>query len=161
MKKILFPIIALVFGGIAGGSAGFFLRPPPLEDESQDFATSSVPAPAAEHTATSKEFVKFERPFIIPLLSDERVNTTVIIMLALEVTPGMSDIVSVAEPRLRDGFLQSLYVFGNNGNLSRAFSSSSEREHLRKSLLEVAQRLEPGRIAEVLITDFARQDQTQ
>ncbi len=159
MKAILFPLIALVLGGLAGGAAGWFLKPPAEENATEAPEPSHTPAP--EDPAHPKEFVKIEKPFIVPILNESRITATVIMMLAFEVTAGSSEAVYQNEPRLRDNILQTLYTFANTGGLDRAFISGEERDKLRRSLLEVSKSIAPGKITDVLIVDFGRQDQVR
>lgn len=185
MRKLL-PLILGLLGLVAGGGAGYMLRPPPAElsvagavspDETKaadDAATphdsAALPTPAvadgghdaghgeAADQAAPVEYVKLNNQFVVPVIAQDQVAALVILSLTLEVTTGSGEAVFAAEPKLRDSFLQVLFDYANADGFNGAFTQSGRMERLRTALLEPARRILGAAVRDVLIVDIVRQD---
>jgi len=166
MRKFLAIILALV-GLLAGGGAGFLLRPPP--DETPAINPCGDPGAAAEgarvHDAAvapeaspSHEYVKLNNQFVVPVVENGEVAALVILSVTLGVDVGSSEQVYAHEPKLRDEFLQVLFDHANAGGFRGAFTQSRNVEVLRDALFEVARKSLGAAVSDVLIVDIVRQD---
>jgi hypothetical protein len=166
VKKLILPIF-LFFGGTAGGTAaGLFLLPPP-EAEEEGHADTAVVCPtpedhdpsalAASHD-TPSAFVPLNNQFIVPLLDRGSVGALVILSLSVEVEEGGQDSVMMAEPRLRDAFLQVLFDHANTGGFAGTFTATETMRSLRLALNAAAEEVLGGAVRNVLIVDIVRQD---
>ncbi len=168
MKKLL-PILLIVLGLGGGAGAGLMLRPAPPEVvidpcgdmPAVDHADAEQPAPAPqepEEEDASREYVKMQNQFIVPVVTSDRVAALVVLALSLEVDPGQTEFVFSREPKLRDVFLQTLFDHANMGGFDGNFTNSNNLDTLRSSLFNVARRIVGPVVTDVLITDIARQD---
>ncbi len=168
MIKLL-PVIMAIFGVVAGIGAGLYLKPPEEEPETEPTAATDAcvpaddaPQPAAFKAPTvdpaTREYVRLNNQFIIPVVPKDRVNALVVLSLSLEVPKGESQSVFDREPKLRDLFLQVLFNHANMGGFEGAFTDMRKMTLLRKSLLDAAQSVLGQSISDVLITDIVRQD---
>lgn len=185
MRKLL-PLILGMLGLLAGGGAGYVLRPHAADPATGDAAAPSEASDAAGDAAARKqaaeatsasageghgggrkasadhagamEYVKLNNQFVVPVISGDQVAALVILSLTLEVRTGAGEQVFAAEPKLRDSFLQVLFDYANAGGFSGAFTQSGRMDHLRKALLEPARRILGDEVGDVLIVDIVRQD---
>lgn len=166
MRKLL-PVLLAVIGLLAGGGAGYFLRPAAEEaapNPCGDVQTAEAEGEAAhdegeaEGDAALKEYVKLNNQFIVPVVKKGVVEALVILSVSLEVTTGASQEVYAVEPKLRDNFLQVLFDHANAGGFDGAFTASNNMDVLRQALLEVAQQSLGKKVSDVLIVDIVRQD---
>ncbi|WP_233677037.1 flagellar basal body-associated FliL family protein [Rhodobacter flavimaris] len=173
MRKLL-PILLAMIGVLAGGGAGYFLRPP--AEEASPAAGTHAPAsdahtadaaPPSDHAApagddhgagATVEYVKLNNQFVVPVVEDARVASLVILSLSLEVGLGATERVYAVEPKLRDAFLQVLFDHANAGGFRGAFTDASQLDDLRRSLLEAARKTLGAEVKSVLISDIVRQD---
>jgi flagellar protein FliL len=149
MKKLL-PLLLILLGLGAGAGAGLALRPaPPVDDDV-----------AAAPVAPSKpsDFVRLNNQFIVPVVEQGRVASLIVLALSLEVDEGTNQQVFAREPKLRDAFLQVLFDHANSGGFRGNFTESTALVALRRALRETARQVVGGNVQDVLITDFARQD---
>jgi hypothetical protein len=102
--------------------------------------------------------VKLNNQFIVPVVEQAEVQALVILSISLEVRPGTTEAVYTQEPKLRDAFLQVLFDHANAGGFNGAFTSSTNMDVLRQSLLETAQAVIGKSVRNVLIVDIVRQD---
>lgn len=151
MAKLL-PLLLALFGLLAGTGAGIFLRPAP--EAEAETADAPVPRPKPEQTG---EFVRLSNQFIVPVVTDSRVGSLVVLSLSIEMPPGAADRVYAVEPRLRDVFLQVLFDHANAGGFGGTFTAASSMNALREALREAARGLLPM-AQDVLILDIVRQD---
>lgn len=152
MRKLL-PLLLLVFGAVAGGGAGYFLRPPPSPEATTAPVAGSLPDPAG------LAYVKLANQFVVPVMDGGRVGALVVLSLSLEVPVGKTDAAFAAEPRLRDEFLRILFEHANSGGFRGTFTDPGKLVPLRRAFHEVARKvLGVDGVTDVLITDIVRQD---
>ncbi len=180
LRKLLPLILALI--GLGGGvGAGVMLRPDHQEvvaitpcgpapeggDAGQaaegDKAAAeghgeAAPADGGEEGAPVSEFVKLNNQFIVPVVADGHVDSLVILSLSLEVKTGDGPKVYMAEPKLRDRFLQVLFDHANSGGFDGNFTASGHMEVLRNGLLEAARQELGATVGSILIESIVRQD---
>lgn len=177
MRKLL-PVLLALLGLLAGGGAGFLLRPPaeepvainPCGDPAAESAGEAGEAAEGDHAAgevavsadpdapPTHEYVKLNNQFIVPVVENGEVAAMVILSISLEVTVGATEQVYSREPKLRDQFLQVLFDHANAGGFRGAFTESNNMEVLRSALLEVARKSLGASVSDVLIVDIVRQD---
>jgi flagellar protein FliL len=102
--------------------------------------------------------VKLSNQFVIPVMEDGRIASMVIMSINLEVTAGATEAVFGLEPKLRDGFLQTLFDHANAGGFRGSFTDSANMVNLRAALMEVARATLGDKVRDVLIVDIGRQD---
>lgn len=181
MKRLLLPIILLLFGVGGGVGAGFMLgsgnavASETEEDEhgaeeehaegddhdGEEHAEDEEPAeparvqPAGEGT----EYVRINNQFVVPIVRNGAVRSLVVMSLSLEVDVGGNSAVFNLEPRLRDSFLRVMFAHANSGGFDGLFTEAEAMAPLRSALREAAQNvLGRGSTHDVLITDITRQD---
>lgn len=170
MRKLL-PVILAMIGLGAGGGAGYFLRPAAAPEPAEHAETADGHAEnPAEHAApadghgaedamaATREYVKMNNQFIVPLVDGGRVSGIIIMALSLEVKAGNTEAVYSREPKLRDAFLQILFDHANAGGFNGVFTDGSNLVYLRKAMLEAAQKNLGDVVLDILISDLARQD---
>ena len=174
MRKLL-PILLAVLGLGGGIGTGLMLRPAPAEPvainpcgansgNSQDGEAATAEDPATPESAggeadpPTKEYVKLNNQFIVPVVGKGVVEALVILSISLEVKAGSTEKVYLLEPKLRDSFLQVLFDHANAGGFDGAFTRSNNMDILRVALLETARRSLGSVISDVLIVDIVRQD---
>ncbi len=161
MRKIL-PVLLAILGLGAGVGGGIMLRPAPMaEPDMADTAHADAPMDgehAEEDPENAPEFVKLSNQFVIPVLEDGRIASMVIMSINLEVTAGSTETVFAMEPKLRDGFLQTLFDHANAGGFRGSFTDSANMVNLRAALMEVAMATLGDKVKDVLIVDIGRQD---
>lgn len=144
IRKLVPVLIALA--GLGGGvGAGFALRP-------------AAEPPKAEEPPPPPEYAKLNNQFVVPVLSEGRVSSMVILSLSLEIAPGQAATVYAAEPKLRDAFLRVLFDHANAGGFRGSFTDGSNLVLLRQALGESAMGVLGDTVRGVLITDIVRQD---
>lgn len=146
MKKLIFPLLGLV-ALLAGGAAGYVLRPHPETAEADP-----------EEQVAPPDYVKLNNQFVVPVLDQGRVVSMVILSLSLEVTAGTSEKVYETEPKLRDAFLQVLFDHSNAGGFRGSFTDGANLVLLRRALLEAAKGVLADAVSDVLIVEMVRQD---
>jgi hypothetical protein len=159
MLRKLLPVLLVLVGCGAGAAAGILLRPaaPAAEDAAAD-APDKAEAHAEDAEEPQLEYVKLNNQFVVPVMSDGRVSSLVVVSLSLEVTPGQVERVYEMEPKLRDGMLQVLFDHANSGGFNGSFTDGANLVLLRKALLEAALRIFGKDVTDVLIVDILRQD---
>lgn len=166
MKKLL-PILLALIGTGAGVGAGMFLMPEKVPEEhaapvdcqpaANDVAHETPPAESSEPDA-SREYVKLNNQFVVPVVGEDRVRALVVAALSVEVKAGQTDLVYSREPKLRDVFLQVLLDHANIGGFEGNFTTGDRMDLLRNALLEAARPILGSDVSDVLITEIARQD---
>ncbi len=159
MKRFLLPLILILVGAGGGIGAGIFLRPPPEPPAEGEEAHAEAPAEEEPLPPEEQpEYVKMSNQFIIPLLTDGKIDAIVVLQLSLEAKPGSADAIYAKEPKLRDTFLQILFDHANSGGFRGSFTESTALARLREQLLEASGKIMPDVITDVLITDIGRQE---
>lgn len=163
----LIPILAILIGLGGGVGAGLTLRPDPTKCAEDDAACKEeqAEAKAAEEEKKDKakegkptEFSELNRQFVISLLKDERVSALVVASLVVEMLEGQGTEVFTHEPKLRDAFLQVMFVHAQSGGFDGAFTSGPAMLDLKMRLKEVAKPILGDGLVDVLITEIVRQD---
>ncbi len=161
MRKLL-PIVLAFIGLGAGAAAGHFLRPAgdALAADSGELAGGhgSSASDVASVTPAQVEYVRLDKQFIVPLARDDRIVGMVLMTLAIEADPGSSDLVFQREPKLRDLFLQAMFLHAQSGGFAGAFTASSPMADLRGALRKAARDVIGPAAHDVLVTEIARQD---
>ena len=150
----LIPVILILLGLGAGVGAGLFLRPaPPEPDEAQ----TEEPAAPVSADIEALELFEFPSQFMVPLVVDGRIAHTVVLRVALEFTGVEAPYIEANAPRLRDALLQVMFDHANSGGFQGTFTDNATLTHLRRALLEAAQKLLGADVARgVLITELLR-----
>ena len=141
MKKLL-PVLLALLGTGAGVAAGLVLMPPDAPEQAADPCAApakNATAPAADAPVNpgTRDYVRLNNQFVVPIVLSGRVTSLVVLSLSLEVSVGAQERVFAVEPKLRDGFLQVLFDHANSGGFEGAFTSVTTMETLRRSLQEV------------------------
>ena len=100
---------------------------------------------------------EFPQQFLVPVLHDGRLDSTMILSLSLEMPGTARDTVHAHEIKLRDALLRQLLIHANTGGFDGNFTSEAHLRKLRADLTAVAQGVIPG-ITAVLIGDIGRQE---
>ena len=163
MKMLLPLLLGLV--GLAGGiGAGIALKPAPSPDEMSAAADHEADMPTPEDPAGEEvdeadlEYVKLNNQFVVPVVTDGRVTSLVVMSISLQVGTGSREAVFSREPKLRDSFLQVLFDHANVGGFNGTFTTSNNLRALRAALLEAAQSVMGDTVSDILIIDMMRQD---
>lgn len=168
MAKII-PLLLIVFGMLAGGGAGILLRPVPQDDA---VCAGELHLPECEEVEIDEvadvtdqkvdpaavQYVKLNNQFVVPVVKDGSVTSLVVMSLSIETIPSMTDTVFKLEPKLRDAFLQVMFLHANSGGFEGQFTSGETMKDLKGSLFEAAREILGDAITNVLITDILRQD---
>ncbi|MCF6444677.1 flagellar basal body-associated FliL family protein [Nereida sp. MMG025] len=159
MKPLLLPILIALVGIGAGAGAGIMMKP--TQDTS---AEHCLPTTQTETLAevpepdTSLEFIKLNNQFVVPIISDTRVTSLVVMSLTIEAAEGTREELYRREPKLRDALLQVMFDHANIGGFSGNFTTSPKMDALRHKLLQATQAIMGDVVTDVLVTDVARQD---
>jgi flagellar protein FliL len=104
-------------------------------------------------------YVPFEKPFVIPVFSGEKVVSMVVISLSVATHVENPDTIHAMEPRLRDRLLEALFLHSNSGGFNGSFTTGRKIEDLKTALVRAAQGVVGAElVTEVLITEINRQD---
>ena len=108
MKGWSVSVVLALVGLLAGGAAGWALRPPappPPEPGSELAAPGAVTAtPPAPRTRPEdpRDYVRLNNQFVVPVLTGGHVEAFIILALSLEVMPGTTDtLMSVRRAAMR------------------------------------------------------------
>lgn len=169
MRKLP-PILLLMLGVAAGGGAGWFLQPAhgpqtvaahaddPHTGGGQPAEGHSGGAPSAEESVADGVTVRMPNQFVVPVISEGRVNAMVVIGLALVLRPENDFSLSTDEARIRAVFLQMLFDHANLGGFDGVFTSGEALLSLRRMLREAARAEIGPDLLDILITELMRQD---
>lgn len=173
--RFLLPVILTLIGVGAGLGVGLFLRPDTAADDAAHAETTHdaqdagavVCEPVDDHAPlppidaeelADREYVKMNNQFVIPVITQTRVASLVVLSITLEAEVGSSEMIYQREPKLRDLFLQTLFDQASLGRFSGDFANAANLAPLRDELRTVARRVLGDAVSDVLITDMARQD---
>lgn len=99
----------------------------------------------------------FPQQFLVPILHDGRLDSTMILSLSLEMPGAAGETVYAHEIKLRDALLRQLLIHANTGGFDGNFTSEAHLRKLRADLTVAAQDAVPE-ITDVLIGDIGRQE---
>lgn len=166
--KFLIPLILGLLGVATGFGTGKFLRTEPPDSSGQTDIECAPPEKMGEISTPEatidsedlegKEFVKLNNQFVVPVITNEKVASLVVVGVTIEIEVGKSELVYDREPKLRDLFLQVMFDQASFGRFSGDFTNSRNLEPLRRELRTVAIRVLGPTVSDVLITEIARQD---
>lgn len=161
MRKLI-PILLIILGVGAGAGAGLTLRPEEEAAHLDNPCGEPVFEPAAqpdhEKADDAAAYVKLNNQFVVPVVTEGRISSLVVMALSLEVGEGNQDQVFRHEPKLRDAFLQVLFDHANLGGFDGAFTTAGNMVTLRQALGEAAKKVLGDVVKDVLIVDVVRQD---
>ena len=178
MKRLLLPVGLLLLGTGSGVGAAIYLRGAAPEAV---LATDCAIAPAPtgdhvlpdDHAATvddgqaaadrqaarsGQEYVRLNNQFVVPVVTDGRVDSLVVLSISVGVSSDQRDRVFAVEPLLRDVFLQVLFDHANTGGFDGMFTATATMRNLRRALQQAVEVALPGLVDDVLIVDIVRQD---
>jgi hypothetical protein len=181
MKKILFPLLMIVF--VAGGAvAGDFVKN--LGGDPSDFAVDKTKKEATKHGKSQKKdghektskakkgghgeeasasgktsYLKFDRQFVVPVMTRGKIDALVIMNLNLELDSNAPGNAYTLEPKLRDAITRELLGLSNDGVFGKDLTSAESYETLRRTLLLASKTVIPDGVRDILILDIARQEQ--
>lgn len=166
MVSKLLPVILLIVGTGAGvgtallldGGTGHEKGSGESAHAENNGETGKASGDAGEEVKPETEFARLNNQFVVPLVTQDRVSSLVVVSLSLEVKSGTTENVYSREPKLRDVFLRVLFDHANMGGFRGSFTDSHNLELLRTALREVARKELGADLKNVLITDIARQD---
>ncbi len=163
----LIPIVVILLGAGGGVGAGMFLKPAPEVCEPED--SEECMALAEEEAAMEKmakenakrgpsAFAELTKQFVIPIVRDGRVSALVVATLAFEVDEGTTEAIYTLEPKLRDAYLQVMFVHAHSGGFDGTFTARQAMADLKARLVEVTEPIVGEALQDVLITEIVRQD---
>lgn len=160
MRIVLWLVIILV-GAIAGGGAWYVTNPSePGHAAAPEGPENAIvlPEPAPDDDAASREFIRLNNQFVVPVLRDGAVSALVIMSLTIEAPTGSREAIFASEPKLRDALLSTLFDHANSGGFDGVFTETRTLASLRASLRETARSVLSDEVHDVLIMDLVRQD---
>lgn len=104
------------------------------------------------------DFFRFSREFIIPLTTEGRITSLVIINLNLEVDSSESSKLFSIEPKLRDNIMSTLIRLSNDGSTLEEPTRVESYETIRTVVLANLRDKVSQDIENVLIVDIAKQE---
>lgn len=150
MNRML-PLILGLVGLIAGAGAGWVMRPsPPPVDEAA--------APRLLTPPGSTETLRLPGQYVVPLLTEGRVRSMVVLSLALDLSEGHGINLQRHEARLRAVLLQTLFDHANLGGFDGVFTAGEALIALRRTLLGVVRQELGDAVQDVLVTELLRQE---
>jgi len=164
MIKKLLPILLILIGAGAGIGAGVMLKRAPTDMANHnpcgDMSEPDTHMTEEEDPTESeiREYVELNNQFVIPVVSDDLVESLVVMSLGIEVDAGQTEVIYMREPKLRDALLQVMFDHANIGGFQGRFTDGNNLDVLRASLTEAAQNVIGKIVTGVVITDIARQD---
>lgn len=117
---------------------------------------SSAGGHGAEEVPATAWF-EFPQQFLVPILHDGRLDSTMILTLSLEMPGTARETVHAHEIRLRDALLRQLLIHANTGGFDGNFTSEAQMRKLRAELVAAVRNVVPE-ISDVLIGDIGRQE---
>lgn len=148
-KLVLVGIVAL--GVVAGGVAGFVMKP-----ETPDAEEKRVEQPKAP--PGNFDFVRLDRQFVVPIIEDQVVRSLVVLELSLEIAPASSERVYAKEPKIRDALLAQLHLTAQEGGFLSRLGTAAFLQELREDLKASLVPILADDVHGVLIGNIVRRD---
>lgn len=104
-------------------------------------------------------FYKFKRQFVVPVMTQGKIEALVIMNLSLELNSEAPDNIYTLEPKLRDALTRELLTLSNKGVFGENLTSAESYEDVRSTLLSAVKSVTIEGIQDILILDVARQEQ--
>ncbi|WOI52687.1 flagellar basal body-associated FliL family protein [Parvularcula sp. LCG005] len=169
MKKIL-PILVLLIAISGAGFAAMTLRGGSSDAAPEAAATKGSVAEVSgegddghgggEGGGDTVAYFGFQRNFIVPVMRNDEVGSLVMISLQIEINDAAEiDRMRAREPRLRDTFMMTLMGLSHDGYFAGDITEPEVYSEIRNRLNETSHALLEDKGGDVLIVDFARQDQ--
>ena len=146
--KLPLTVAGVALGLIIGGGAGSYW-----------YLAQAKTTPSKQARSEAHAFIDLERKFVVPLVRGNRVRSLVVVDLRLEVIASAENRALALKPKLRDGFLDTLYAMAVAGAFDGDLYSNNVQDEMRARLLEAARQVLPGDASAILITELVRQDQ--
>ncbi len=173
MSKLL-PIVFVLIGLGAGVGAGIVLKPASEETACVEGAPmDGAPSEGGDMVSCEEEekakkraakpmvptsFASLKKQFVVPVLKEDKVVALVVASVSLEVDEGTEENAFQKEPKLRDAFLQVLFVHAHSGGFDGDFTAPAAVDDLKERLYEVAAPIVGETLHDVLLTEILRQD---
>lgn len=106
----------------------------------------------------SHAYYKFTRQFLVPVVSNNNVQSLVILDLNLEIEPDKTEAIFSIEPKIRDVLMTELLALSNEGRFEARLTDPANYAEIRERLLAAVHRVISDGVYNVLILDIARQD---
>lgn len=103
-------------------------------------------------------YFKFSREFVVPVVSQGRVTSLVILNLNLEADASLSQKLFEMEPKLRDNIMTTLITISNDGKTFESMTDVENYETIRSMVMMNLESVMATGIHNVLIVDLAKQD---
>ncbi len=164
--KIVIPALLAIVGLLGGAAGGHFLKPHE-EVKKEGHAEAGADKHGTEHEETHEaeakdaakhDFARLNKQFVVPIVKEAEISSLVIMSLTLEVDLGATDMVFAVEPKLRDVFLQALFLHAQSGGFDGVFTSGEAMKDLRAGLKSAAKKVLGAPLHDVLVTEIIRQD---
>ena len=157
MRILLLVLIVLL--GLGGGAGlGVALRPAPAEAPPPAEATTPAPDTAGSPEDAGREYVKFGRRMIVPIVEGAETRALMVFEIAIDAGPQAVDAVYARKPRLRDAFLRDMFQMAHAGAFSATYTEERVMTELREKLLATARAELGNRVHGVLILDAVRKE---
>ena len=133
---------------------------PPQEADCVETVHEPSAAASGGHGAEASglQYAKLSNQFVVPVVSDGRVSSLIVLSLSIEVDASLLETIFSTEPKLRDAFLTVMFLHANSGGFNGEFTRKEPMSDLRGSLREAAQKILGPSVNDVLITEIVRQD---
>lgn len=148
-----------MIGLALGGGAGWLMHPTSEHAAVEPPPEGTLAAQAAQpEEDLTRDYVKMNNQFVIPVVKDGKVDSLVVMSLNIEVAAGTREQVYTREPKIRDALLSALFDHANFGGFDGAFTQNEAMATLRRSLKRAAIDVLGDVVHDVLVIDIVRQD---
>ena len=110
-----------------------------------------------EKDGSSTGYIKFSRPFIVPVLNSSGRNFVIMMDINIEAPSSATQSAYEKEPKLRDVMLQTLFNLSNEGTFGENLLVENNMDDLREKLLEAAQSVIGEDAQNILILNISKQ----
>lgn len=149
----LLPVIAVLLGLLGGGGLALSMR---------GGAPAEGHEPKVEHhdAKAGKDeaaYYAFKRPFIVPVVHDGEVSALVMLSVTVEMAESAKKDAAKREAKARDRFMRVLMALSHEGYFAGDITDPERFAEVRARLTAKAGEVYGESVADVLITDYARQ----